>query len=783
MSVRLFVLFSLSILLVNCHSTLLRSTASDVKSAKPLFLPGFSRPFQNTNPSMNLAPGMGLRPNPNQMKSSEIFLSDLNDEKFKQAATFSEGFIKGAVVKFLIDRRKNPAQIYFINGNFKDSRGMQPEYVQYHFYFAQHQLGVSNDPEYFNQHTYFTNDLKQKLFVAGTIQRYEVLEGSEQKPFYGIQFYPQDLISEQSLLKAVEVVKSKIDFFDTPVKVVSSGAQQSFKEVSSALLNLNVIPTSLDQIYAGVSYVAMHKGETYGNIRFKPSLKEMDQILPTDIPVFEELPLDLSVVSGVITTVIQDAGSHINLKSKERNTPNMVLRDPAQIEKLKALNGKPVKLTVTDEDFKIELSTQKIVNDFYIKKLSKKPWVKIENGSANQMVSFDRLASKLTPTQLIKSSNSYGGKASKLAFLASSKIAGMGSDIQKNLGYRLTPLGFAIPVQAYLDFVKSNQNLSRQIQALALAEKGGRKIKPLSTETRLAMIKSIQAEFLKTPMPDTFVQQLGVQLEELKAENQKFYPKSVVKKVKVRSSANAEDIKDFDGAGLHSSYSAKIDQLGTATEACTILSATENGVVTKEEMSPETVICAVKGVFASLWNKRAVEERSFAHIDQSEAAMGIAINNSYDFRRKTEDIKEIANAVLVTRIINAKGVYGYRLSVNTDENLVTNPTPGTQAEVMLATFIDPNEKPQMSFLQYAKTDAAIENLKAPLLPETTYLKMVKIAQKIEYNYCRSIPTYYPNQDCNYVYSDLDKPSSLDMEFKIYSNGEVLLKQSREFSGK
>jgi len=779
-----FLLFvSVSIFLINCETTSKRSTASIGEKKPFVFLPGFSKPFPRAAPPANLAPGIGLRPDPGMRKNSDVFSSQMNESIFNEVSTFSEGFIKGAVVKFLIDRRREPAQIYFINGNFVDERGVRPEYVQYHFYFAQHQLGIPNDGDDFNKHTYFTNDLAQKHFVAGTIQKYEVLQGTEKKPFYGIQFYPQDLISEQTLLTAVGIVKDKIDFADVPVKVISSGAQQSFKEVSSALLNMNVTPTSIDQIYAGVSFVAMHKGETYGNIRYKPSAQQLDELLPTDIPVFEELPLDLSVVSGVITTIIQDAGSHINLKSKERNTPNMVLRDPGQIEKLKAFDGKPVKLSVMDDTFSIEKSTAKVVNDFYNKKLQAKPWTKIENGKLTDMNTFDQMAAKLSPSQLIKSANSYGGKASKLAFLASSKIAGIGSEIQKSLGYRLTPLGFAIPVKAYLDFVQSNPKLSVKIQSLAAAERGLKGAKPLTSVARIALINEIQAEFLKTPMPEQIVQKISEQIQNLKIENQKNYPNSTVKKVKVRSSANAEDIKDFDGAGLHSSYSAKIEQLGTASDACTIQTSSEGGVVTKEEMAPETVICAVKGVFASLWNKRAVEERSFAHIDQSTAAMGIAVNNSYDFRKKTEDIKEIANAVLVTRIINAKGVYGYRLSVNTDENLVTNPTPGTQAEVVLATFLELNEKPQLSYLQYAKTDAVIEVLNHPLLAPDVYMKMVKIAQNIEYNYCRSISTYYPGGDCSYVYSDLEKPSSLDMEFKIYSNGEVLLKQTREFSGK
>ena len=69
----------------------------------------------------------------------------------------------------------------------------------------------------------------------------------------------------------------------------------------------------------------MHPGQAWGYLRMFP--KDQDAIQPTDIVAFEELPLDLTVVAGVITKAFQDTNSHINLKSKERNTPNMVLRD------------------------------------------------------------------------------------------------------------------------------------------------------------------------------------------------------------------------------------------------------------------------------------------------------------------------------------------------------------------------------------------------------------------------------------------------------------------------
>ena len=59
------------------------------------------------------------------------------------------------------------------------------------------------------------------------------------------------------------------------------------------------------------------------------------------------------------------------------------------------------------------------------------------------------LASKLEPDILEKQSDSYGGKASKLAFLAHPKIAGMGGNLQKKYPQRLTPTGFVLIKSKY----------------------------------------------------------------------------------------------------------------------------------------------------------------------------------------------------------------------------------------------------------------------------------------------------------------------------------------------
>ena len=75
----------------------------------------------------------------------------------------------------------------------------------------------------------------------------------------------------------------------------------------------------LDRILGAIQYLPLNVGEAWGYLRIFPP--DSDELTATDIPVFDELPLDLSVVAGVLTRAVQDTNSHVNLKSKERGTP------------------------------------------------------------------------------------------------------------------------------------------------------------------------------------------------------------------------------------------------------------------------------------------------------------------------------------------------------------------------------------------------------------------------------------------------------------------------------
>jgi hypothetical protein len=247
-----------------------------------------------------------------------------------------------------------------------------------------------------------------------------------------------------------------------------------------------------------------------------------------------------------------------------------------------------------------------------------------------------------------------------------------------------------------------------------------------------------------------------------------------VDKFKFRSSATSEDVPNFNGAGLYDSFSIEPAKVDNADLSC-VIELDTTSVTTKLKVKPKTVQCGIKAVFASLWNSRALVERTFGRLDHATAGMGVAINPSYG--------DELANLVLVTRVVGTDVVYGYTLSVQKGENLVTNPIPGTITEFDVASFSDPGRPVRFTTTRYAKPTTTDPVMTTTILSEDVMAQIVDVAKKVEIAYCKAKPTYYPGGNCNNVYLDLAKPLSLDMEIKILPDGHIQFKQVREFHGR
>jgi phosphoenolpyruvate synthase/pyruvate phosphate dikinase len=248
-----------------------------------------------------------------------------------------------------------------------------------------------------------------------------------------------------------------------------------------------------------------------------------------------------------------------------------------------------------------------------------------------------------------------------------------------------------------------------------------------------------------------------------------------IAKLKIRSSANAEDIPGFDGAGLHDSFGAEPASTNNADGSCKIID--DGSVATKLKVEPKTIECAVKAVYASLWNQRAIEERSFAHLDHATSGMGLSVVPAHD-----TDGEIVGNAVVITRAVNTEDVIGYSLSVQEDDNLVTNPDPGTVAELTYAVFSDETQPPHFTTAHFATPKADVPPRKSTVLTPAQMNQIVDMSKQVERQYCKSKPGYFDG-DCDFVHLDPEKPNSLDMELKILDSGHIVLKQVREFSGR
>lgn len=664
----------------------------------------------------------------------------------------------GRLAKVFVDQR-DPArpQVAFVNGNFVRN-GATPDSAKYHYFFGREVFGVPEGLDEFNRLTYFTPGPKR--YLAGVVHSYAL---AGRPPVLGVQFYPQDVIAEEVLRDAVLVIAQQIALPGSSIAFVQTGTQQTTVRVASDLTASGIEVLTLDDILGAVTYIPLNQGEAWGYLRIFPT--DPDELRPTDIVVLDELPLDLSVVAGVLTRAVQDTNSHVNLKSKERNTPNAVLRDAGpQHPRLAPFADTPVHYVVRGDDFLIEPTTAEVVAAKLAERLDR-PVVELGWEPETELRGYDELASG-TSAEALAAARRYGSKAANLGFLAHRRVlgrVGQPGTPSARLGYDLTPQGFAVPFQWYADFVAHPPNgcLRTALDELITREAAGE----LAPRELRDLVAVVQDEFLAAKFPDGQLEAIRARVTALD-----------VKKLKVRSSANAEDIPGFDGAGLHDSFSVKTKIADVPGQICAVRDESD-GAETKRTVDPRALGCAVKGVYASLWNKRAVEERSFARIDQRSVAMGLAVVPAYD-----SEADVAANAVVVTRVLNTDAVYGYSLSVQQGNNLVTNPDQGTYSESSIAAFLSDAEPISFTVTRFAKPTASGLALTGPVLANEQLVALVDLTRTVERAYCRAKPAYYPGP-CSQVTADNTKPRSLDLEVKVLEDGHFVVKQVREFGGR
>lgn len=398
----------------------------------------------------------------------------------------------------------------------------------------------------------------------------------------------------------------------------------------------------------------MNPGEAVGQLVF---LSERDVIertakyealSPLSIPIFAELPTDLSVVAGAITLKQQNLLSHVQLKSRARGTPNLDVSDlpgGMQNDVLRPYSdGQYVHMILkADGTIFLETSTEAAAIEYHDRVRPAPVHLRADLTERRILTSLELSAAD---------SDKVGSKAANYAELARALNSPERTVVRASFG---------VPFYYYATFLNENSGIERAIRDL-LRDPLMRRVADVGYRQR--KFKALQ-ELILDPIHAinrSFVEEMVARFDATLSRTGR------KRKMKIRSSTNSEDLPNFNGAGLYESASyqpySKSGEEKTHAEK-----------ITAFEM-------AVRKVWASVWTIRAFEERALFGIPHAEVMMGIQVNPSFE--------NEGVNGVVVTRnVAQRPELPGDGVLVESqrgEKYSVTNPEGGARPEQALILF-------------------------------------------------------------------------------------------------
>ena len=320
-----------------------------------------------------------------------------------------------------------------------------------------------------------------------------------------------------------------------------------------------------DAIYKAADYQAFNKGKTVGRLRVVPVGTPYEQLTfeRTDIALLQESYPDITPVAGILSTTFSTPLSHVNLRAGAWGIPNAGYKK-ARAEFAK-LDGKVVFFEVTDGKVTMREATAAEVADHEAHKAAARTVVlPVADVTDPSLAMLTRIRAR----DVVK----YG-----------TKTANLGEIRTANLPDVRIPDGFGVPFFYYVRHMRGNK-LDVRVEAMLADPK-------FATDAawRKQTLADLRAAILAAPIdPDV----LDVLYRRVRL-------KLGGKGVFVRSSTNAEDLPGFNGAGLYDTV------------------ANVRGKAALGE--------ALKTVWASLWNLRAVEERTAFGIDHRAVYAGVLV--------------------------------------------------------------------------------------------------------------------------------------------------------------
>ncbi len=459
-----------------------------------------------------------------------------------------------------------------------------------------------------------------RRFLLGAVTAYE-RPGQTPPTIWTWEIAPYDTMGKDQIVQAFDAVVANAWFGKELHLHLNSEALTSL--ATQLPKRIKVITTT--ELFAGSTFQPLNPGTAVGQLRFY-NVADLDAkktwVTPRDVAVLDRVPNDISVVAGLITAQLQTPLSHVNVLSQNRGTPNMALVGASTDAKLRALENRWVKLEISGFDWKIAEVTKAEADAWW---QTHKP-AAVTVPKLDLSVQAPRDCSDITAADV----SAFGGKASNYGQLC-------------HIADLPVPKAFAVPVYFYHQFA-AQHGLPAKVAAL-LAD-------PSFTDDPLVREKKLQelATFVEqAPLDPAFEALLAAKIaQDLPSQ-----------RVRIRSSTNAEDLDGFTGAGLYTSE-------------------TFDPADAKKSLAK-----AVRKVWASLWNLRAFEERTWRGIDHGAVAMALLVHRGFP----TED----SNGVALTNNLFDPLQPAFYVNVQKGDVSVVRPPAGVTTDQFLQYFAYPGQ--------------------------------------------------------------------------------------------
>jgi hypothetical protein len=461
----------------------------------------------------------------------------------------------------------------------------------------------------FSEEQYFV--VEGRRYLLGTLVHHASVD------LWTVEFATGDRISGPQMLRAFFALARHLDF-PTLLAMRPQGDDQTLQ-----MLDVDGQAPFVDENapFRGMTLQPLSEGVAYGVLTFvRASALETTPLGQQVVVVTDQVPNDIPLVGGLITEVFQTPLAHVNVLSHNRGTPNMALVDARNDARVAPLLDSLVRLEVLAGGFEIRPAEPAEAEEF---------WASHSQGGEPLQPELDASVRgvQMLADLGIDDLAAVGAKAALLAVLMRVLEVTAGGDCAA-----VTPRdAFAIPLAHSLDHFEASGAAS------LLAEAEADPLFRTNPRVRAERLELIRDAILEHPVDPDILAEVTERVETLFGS----------RRVRFRSSSNTEDLAGFNGAGLYTSVSAGDDAL--------------------------PVEDALRTVWASLYNARAYDERTYFNVDEGSVAMGVLVHEAF--------LSERANGVAISRnVLNPIRADQYYINAQVGEASVTNPAPGVTSE-------------------------------------------------------------------------------------------------------